>query len=155
MFHLRKRYEGEPFFEWLWNHVFWVLGRRELKFWWQRRTRGFDDSELWSLDCTMCKFMAPRLRELARQTYGYPVTFLHGEDFTEETIQAFDNLPEEERHSKHEAAALAWETAVNKIARAMELWADNETFVEPNSPEEQEVKEGFELFHKHLFSLWN
>lgn len=33
----------------------------ENKFAKQRATRGFDDSEIWSLDHTICKFMIPRL----------------------------------------------------------------------------------------------
>lgn len=30
----------------------------------QREERGFDDSELWSLDCTLFKFLLPRLKAL-------------------------------------------------------------------------------------------
>lgn len=33
------------------------------KRWWDRRTLGFDDSELWSLDYTIAKFIAPRLKK--------------------------------------------------------------------------------------------
>jgi hypothetical protein len=33
----------------------------------QRIERGFDDSELWSLDSTIAKFIAPRLEEYIKQ----------------------------------------------------------------------------------------
>ena len=39
----------------------------------QRHDRGFDDTELWNLDSTICKFVAPRLREFIKQADGYPV----------------------------------------------------------------------------------
>lgn len=47
---------------------------RRLKYWWQRRTRGFDDSELWNLDATVSEFMLPRLREFAKRSVARPVT---------------------------------------------------------------------------------
>ena len=39
----------------------------------QRETRGFDDTEVWSLDIAMFSFLHPRLRrliELRRKTFG-------------------------------------------------------------------------------------
>lgn len=36
---------------------------REEKFSQQRIERGFDDSETWSLDCTITKFILPRLKD--------------------------------------------------------------------------------------------
>lgn len=37
---------------------------REKKFLKQRLERGFDDSETWSLDCTIASFLIPRLERL-------------------------------------------------------------------------------------------
>lgn len=42
--------------------------RRHFRWWWQRRTRGFDDRELWSLDATIARFILPRLRSFAAST---------------------------------------------------------------------------------------
>lgn len=36
--------------------------KRAIKYWWQRQTRGFDDSETWSLDWTFYIWMLPRLK---------------------------------------------------------------------------------------------
>lgn len=33
----------------------------------QRKTRGFDDTELWSLDCAVFKFLKPRLKALIKK----------------------------------------------------------------------------------------
>jgi hypothetical protein len=38
-----------------------------IRYWWQRRTRGFDDCDLWSLDYTVIKFVYPRLKLLRDQ----------------------------------------------------------------------------------------
>lgn len=43
----------------LFTYVYWYT---IIKHWWQRRTRGFDDSETWSLDITISEFILPRLK---------------------------------------------------------------------------------------------
>lgn len=35
--------------------------KRWFKYFWQRQIRGFDDTELWSLDFTVARFVLPRL----------------------------------------------------------------------------------------------
>lgn len=35
---------------------------RAIKFWWQRQTRGWDDSETFSLDYSIAKLVLPRLK---------------------------------------------------------------------------------------------
>ena len=45
---------------------------RHLRWWWQRRTRGFDDRDLWSLNTTIAEFMAPRLRAFSSHPCSYP-----------------------------------------------------------------------------------
>lgn len=160
MFSIRPKYDTETWKDYLVGHVLWCLGGRELSFWWQRRTRGFDDSDLWSLDYTMCKFMAPRLRALQGVVHGCPSEFLYGEDprfygknTCFEAIQAFDALPKEERERRVGEACARWKETIGKMARAMELWVENDTYLEPH--QEQEWKEGMELFHKYLFALWD
>lgn len=49
--------------------------KRQLKFYQQRTTRGFDDTELWNLDTTILKFIIPRLKEFKKKTVGYPTVF--------------------------------------------------------------------------------
>jgi len=45
---------------------------RDIKHWWQRRTRGFDDSEIWSLDYTISAFVLPRLIRYREVNKTYP-----------------------------------------------------------------------------------
>lgn len=46
--------------------------KRFFKFFWQRRTRGWDDSETWNLDYTIAKFALPRLKRFKELNCGYP-----------------------------------------------------------------------------------
>lgn len=46
---------------------------RTLRFWWQRRTRGWDDSETWNLEARASEFMLPRLRRFRELNNGMPV----------------------------------------------------------------------------------
>lgn len=39
-----------------------MIMRRAFKHWWQRLTRGFDDSETWNLDITISRYTLPRLK---------------------------------------------------------------------------------------------
>lgn len=41
-----------------------LLLQRMVYFWWQRKTRGWDDSETWNLNITISRFIIPRLRRL-------------------------------------------------------------------------------------------
>lgn len=45
---------------------------REFKFFWQRLTRGYDDSETWSLCVEHAKWMAPRLKRFIEIHNGHP-----------------------------------------------------------------------------------
>lgn len=73
---------------WCWWH--WHIKRfvkpaypkniqRSLKYWWQRRTRGFDDREMWDLFSHLARHILPRLKEFRRRAddpnvmSGYPI----------------------------------------------------------------------------------
>lgn len=45
----------------------------------QRCENGFDDSETWSLDCTISKFIEPRLKRFKEIKAGYPSNLLEEE----------------------------------------------------------------------------
>ena len=89
--------------------------KRAIKHWWQRRTRGWDDSDTYSLDITIAKFALPRfkrLREIQKERHeesdrdrelyndieyylshkaagkdGYICTFVIDTNFTEEMLK--------------------------------------------------------------------
>lgn len=46
--------------------------KRSIKHWWQRRTRGWDDSVTWNLYTDIAKFVLPRLKRFKELHNGYP-----------------------------------------------------------------------------------
>ena len=101
-----------------------------LKRWWQRRTRGWDDSDTWSLDYTTAKFLLPRLKRFKELNNGYPDVFACGED---------------------------WDIAIDKMIFAMEYCiklGGSTDLSSYNNDNRVKALEGFELFGKHFMSLW-
>lgn len=120
----------------MFKNLYWKLIKGPIKFWWQRKIRGFDDSELWDLDHTILEFCIPRIRALSKMTISYPVDV------------SFED----------------WQHYLEKMARAMELELEysgdffEETpdgeYVE-NKQLKEEFEEGWELFKKYFFALWD
>lgn len=50
----------------------WSLVKRSIKHWYQRRTRGWDDSDTWSLSDVIAEFTLPRLIRFRELNNGYP-----------------------------------------------------------------------------------
>lgn len=95
----------------------------------QRLERGFDDSELWSLDCTIAEFIAPRLKAFKEVSDGgYP--------------------------GGYESAKM-WQDDLDAMIEGFELYPNHFHW----DPEEQEtnwkkVDKAMSLFHKHFYKLW-
>lgn len=97
----------------------------------QRLTRGFDDTEMWSLDCTITKFIAPRLKvflEKAEQIGDHPgnITFQEWKGILEQMIEGFEIYPDHFNWTAEESDA---------------NW--------------KKVDKALSLFHKWFFNLWN
>lgn len=117
------------------KNVNFSLGReddhREHEWKAQRLTRGFDDTELWSLDCTITKFIAPRLKvflEKTEQIEDHPgnITFQEWKGILEQMIEGFEIYPDHFNWSEEESDA---------------NW--------------KKVDKALSLFHKWFFNLWN
>lgn len=102
--------------QWLWCYI-----QRPVKFFWQRRTRGWDDSETWNLDVTMARFLGPRLRRLKELQRGHPT-----------------GITEEE-----------WNTILDKILWSLEYLQDEDKFLPPSAVmTDRELKIHMPLFEK-------
>ena len=104
---------------------------REPKWKTQRLTRGFDDTEMWSLDCTIAEFIAPRLKvflEQAELIEDHPgqVTFQEWKSILEQMIEGFEIYPNHFHWTAEESDA---------------NW--------------KKVDKALSLFHKWFFHLWN
>jgi hypothetical protein len=100
--------------------------KREKKYSKQRKKRGFDDSETWSLTDTICHFTIPRLKRFKQVNNGYPAYL------TEES----------------------WNEVLDKIILAFELTSRDEGARDWNEEEHKQLEEGLDLFRKHFFDLW-
>lgn len=113
--------------------------KRHWKWFWQRRKFGFDEREIWNLDCTIISFIIPRLKVFRKNLVGWP----------------------DQNFRSHRD----WERAIDKMIEAFELHKkrDGVPFLWPNPTAEDQHKEneehkkfneGFELFVKYFHNLW-
>lgn len=94
----------------------------------QRLENGFDESETWSLDSTIARFIYPRLKCF----YNDGDIFSHP-----------GNLSSEE-----------WEQIVEKMVKAFELIVTVED-LKRTKEENAIIDEGLDLFKEYFFDLWN
>lgn len=94
----------------------------------QREERGFDASELWSLDMTVARFIIPRLEAFIDDTEGYPP----------------DMSPDE------------WYKILHDMLSAFQLLADdNLPFGKEEADKREEtIRKGLDLFVEYFQHLW-
>lgn len=98
---------------------------RDLLFLFQRKVRGFDDSETWSLDYTFTKFILPRLKRFRDITPSIPSSYTSLED---------------------------WENALDKMINAFEILSKDD--LQLTIDKSDEIDEGLRLFVTHYKKLW-
>lgn len=79
-----------PKFYWL----SWKAWRIAIEYWWQDLTRGWDDSQLWSLDSTLGEWLAPRLKRFKEVNNGHPceLTSEQWDQYLDEMIWCFEEM---------------------------------------------------------------
>lgn len=97
----------------------------------QRLERGFDDSELWSLDCTIAEFIAPRLKaykEQAKRIGDHPCSI----------------------------TSEKWQEILDQMIEGFELYPDHFNWPSEDSNENwKKVYKALELFKNWFMNLWN
>lgn len=91
----------------------------------QRRTRGWDDSETWSLDASLAKLILPRLRRFQEVTAGHP------SDVTE----------------------AEWNETLNKMIDAFAFIGTDE-YYDRSDEQDALVQAGLKLFAENYTRLW-
>ncbi len=114
-----------------------------IQFWWQRRTRGWSDDEIWSLDYTIAKFVLPRLRGLREVKQGVPFGAYRPEDLKTHEIS-------EEAQAYAEAN---WDWMLGEMIFAFEFTLED---CEWRFDDAQRARRdvGMKLFAEHFGSLW-
>lgn len=102
------------------------LWRRAVRYWFQRRTKGWDDSVTWNLDRQIAAYMAPRLMRFRDLNNGYP------SDMTE------DN----------------WNGLIDEMVWAANWYAENAYNHDAGDADMQRALKGLRLVTAHLPSLW-
>lgn len=95
----------------------------------QRKKRGFDDTETWSLDGTIADFVYPRLKRLKKLNTGYPSTL---------------------------KSIKEWENILDKMILAFKHLRDDNicNSIESERKRQEEIAEGLKLFAKYFQHLW-
>lgn len=113
----------------------------------QRIERGFDNSELWSLDATIAKFILPRLKVFRENHCGYPgqLTDDKWNEILDDMIVAFDiYLNDNDLINSEEIIRKFHKQGLFK-GRSLEKCLELHTTFE----------KGMEYFHKYWMSLWD
>jgi hypothetical protein len=95
-----------------------LFDRRQLKWFYQRLTRGFDDRELWDLNLTMAKFVLPRLKAFRSCTRCHPCHLTERQWHAEldTMVEAFELLNSHDRLSLSDSDS-------QKVRRGLRLLA--------------------------------
>ena len=113
------------------------LVKREKRYAKQRETRGWDDSETFSLDLTIAKFALPRLKRFKKVTCGCPGFLCSGDSHTNDI----------------KAGMKKWYEILDKIIYAMEIISDDKKWYAPET-DDKKVNEGVKLFGEYFRCLW-
>ena len=99
---------------------------RSIRYFWQRVTRGWDDSDTWSLDYTIAEFALPRLRRFKEINVCYPS----------------DLDPE------------SWDEILDDMIYAMEVTSSELSFDLDGGVDWKRVQKGHMLFGQYFRDLW-
>lgn len=102
--------------------------KRDIRFWWQRRTRGWDDGDTFSLDHSLAKVILPRLKRFQEVRGGHPA------DMTDDE----------------------WEKILSEMVWGFEFFATGKQweYGPEHRAEHERAHAAIELFAKYYGHLW-
>jgi hypothetical protein len=99
--------------------------KRHFKWFFQRRKRGFDDRETWSLDATIAEFILPRLKRFQDIHPDMPMDLDEKQwhNSIKEMIDAFEIIASDNYYSMNKKQSLVVRKGLNKFKNYyMDLW---------------------------------
>ena len=107
------------------------LGKRWWRYVWQRRMKGFDDSETWNLDYKCAVWLLPRLKRFKELNIGCPpdLTPEKWDQYLDDMIYSLENIVNEDQ----------WDIVENLKER---------------KKLNKKVQHGLELLGKYFLHLW-
>lgn len=100
--------------------------RRTIIFFFQRLTRGWDDSATWSLDHSLAKEILPRLRRFQEIKAAHP----------------------------SEMSSEEWSSIIQQMIDSFEFYASGQQWEFPSEKRLKEVERGMKLFARYYGNLW-
>jgi hypothetical protein len=100
--------------------------KRDIRFLYQRLTRGWSDEDTFSMDGPLAKLIAPRLKRFAELRRGHP-----------------SGMSEKE-----------WEDIINKMVAAFEWYASDDRYGPDEFKNIEKHQEGIDLFAQFYCGLW-
>lgn len=95
----------------------WRRLKRAIRYWYQRRVRGFDDGDIWNLDVEVAKFVLPRLRRLVEiEGESHFHQYTTPEEFTD-MIKGLEEVIENDS-TESDQSIQAWRTFA-EVVRGM------------------------------------
>ena len=117
--------KANNFYRWL-KYTRWDTKKRDMRHVCQRITRGWDDSDLWSLDHSLAKLILPRLKRFKDCRGGYP----HG-------------MTDQE-----------WDDILGEMIYGIEWYASGDCWNCFDQAKSERAHKGLELFGKYYGHLW-
>lgn len=152
-------------FSWRWAPYRWMKSffrlPKEIKWCWQRMTRGWANSDTWSFDSYISKVIADALTYFADNLHSAPP------EMFDETAYTTDGNHRIANRELHNQGFENWKICVGKMVagfRAVEeidnldmkdFDNDYEAFTKKGDEVEAKRIEGMNLFVKHFHALWD
>ena len=102
------------------------LWKRSIYYWWQRRTRGWDDTVTWNLDQQLAQWLAPRLKRFQELNNGHPYEFTWKK----------------------------WNEKLEEMIWSVEYYAKNAYSIDCDKKEYERAQRGLQEVMKYLNCLW-
>ena len=130
---------------WEWVSDFYL----SLKYAYQRSTRGWDDTVVWSIDYHISYYMPIWLRRLKETKQGIPLACFEKDDLFKTSIS-----PDEERKAEEK-----WNEILDKMILGFEAAKKIDELDFESKSQHEELMEQFNLgmmlFQEYYFSLWD
>ncbi len=125
----------------------------EVKWFYQRGSRGWSDRSAWSIDIWIVDNLIPILKRLKRDSHGIPLSMFRKKDGIDKDGNSTDeaNLLAQQR----------WDNVLNEIIYGLKCAKTiNDLDYDYNDSKRtkqmmKSVEKSFQLIGKHLFSLWD
>lgn len=131
----------------------------EIKWFWQRGTRGYSDRDVWGIDDWFLNIIVPMLEQLKEVKHGYPLdlTSEQWDEILDRMIFCFKEANEETCSMVNEYETdFIFKIYGNLEKESKEL--ENNYFKRAEEIENYQLQmkeEAFKLFSKYFHALWN